>query len=167
MKLSATMYAEMRALAGRYLAGRSGHTLQPTALVNEAYLKLNKRDADTFRSREHFMAVAARTMRHILVDHARSKATRKRAGGAVRTTVSGVAVEGPGSDIDLLALDAALTTLSELNARHAQVVELKFFAGMNTAEIAKVLEVSAATVERDWKKARAWLVVRLREDEEA
>lgn len=166
MELSATTYAELRALAGRYLAGRSGHTLQPTALVNEAYLKLNRRDADAFQSREHFLAVAARTMRHILVDYARAKAADKRDGG-VRTTLSHVAVEGPEADLDLVALDDALTALAELNARHARVVELRFFAGMTAEEIARVLEVSVATVERDWKKARAWLVVRLGENEGA
>ena len=166
MELSATTYAELRALAGRYLAGRSGHTLQPTALVNEAYLKLHRRDADAFESREHFMAVAARTMRHLLVDHARAKAADKRDGG-VRTTLSNVAVDWGDVNVDLVALDDALTALSELNARHARVVELKFFAGMTAEEIALVLEVSVATVERDWKKARAWLVVRLRENEEA
>ena len=87
------MYAQMRAIARRYLLGQSGHTLQPTALVNEAYIKLNKRDADAYESREHFMAVAARAMRHVLVDHARRKAADKREGKAVRTTLSDVAVD--------------------------------------------------------------------------
>jgi len=158
------MYAEMRALAGRYLAGRFGHTLQPTALVNEAYIKLNRRETGAFESREHFLAVAARAMRQILVDHARRKAADKRNSGSVRTTLSGVAIEGANDDLDVLVLDDALRTLAALNERHARVVELKFFAGMTTAEIGHVLDVSPATVERDWKKARAWLVVRLGED---
>jgi RNA polymerase sigma-70 factor (ECF subfamily) len=164
LELSETMYAHMRAIAGRYLQGRPGHTLQPTALVNEAYLKLDKSDTDAFESREHFMAVAARAMRQILVDHARRKAADRRGGGAVRTTLSNVAIDDYEAVLDVLTLDDALTTLAGLNARHARVVELKFFAGMTTTEIARVLDVSVATVERDWMKARAWLLVRLRTD---
>lgn len=158
------MYAEMRALAGRYLAGQSGHTLQPTALVNEAYLKLNRRETSAFESRDHFLAVTARAMRQILVDHARRKVADKRNGGSVRTTLSGVAVESTDKNLDVLVLDDALRNLASLNERHARVVELKFFAGMTTSEIGRVLDVSPATVERDWKKARAWLIVRLSEE---
>lgn len=161
LEISPTLYAQMRSLARRYLQGRSGHTLQPTALVNEAYLKLKKGDATNFESREHFMAVAARVMRHVLVDHARRKAADKREGNAVRTTLSKVAVDDREQVLDVLALDDALKTLAGLNPRHAQVVELKFFAGMTTAEMARALAVSVATVERDWQKARAWLILRL------
>lgn len=156
------MYAHMRAIAGRYLQGRPGHTLQPTALVNEAYLKLDKRQTDAFESREHFMAVAARVMRDILVDHARRKSADKRGGGAERTTLSNLALDDRDAVLDVLALDDALTALAELHKRHAQVVELKFFAGMTTEEIARALDIAVATVERDWKKARAWLLVRLK-----
>jgi RNA polymerase sigma-70 factor (ECF subfamily) len=164
MELSETMYAHLRAIAGRYLTDRAGHTLQPTALVNEAYLKLDKRETGSFESREHFMALAARIMRHILVDHARRKAADKRGGGLARTTLSNVALGTRDRAVDVLALDDALTTLAELNERHARVVELKVFAGMTTAEMARVLDIASATVERDWIKARAWLRVRMRDD---
>jgi RNA polymerase sigma factor (TIGR02999 family) len=163
LDLSDTMYAHLRAIAGRYLQRQPGHTLQPTALVNEAYLKLGKRDSGSFESREHFMASAARTMRSILVDHARSKASDKRGGGAVRTTLSEVAGEDHDRVLDVIALDQALTALAALHPRHARVVELKCFAGMTIPEIARALDVSVATVERDWMKARAWLVLRMAE----
>ncbi|MEM1413380.1 MAG: ECF-type sigma factor [Myxococcota bacterium] len=162
-ELSDTTYAHLRAIAGRYLKGRPGHTLQPTALVNEAYLKLEKREAGGFESREHFMAVAARVMRHILVDHARRKNADKRGGGRERTTLSRLAIDERERTLDVLDLDEALTALADLDARHAQVVELKVFAGMTSPEMARVLGVSVATVERDWVKARAWLRVRMGE----
>lgn len=157
------MYAHLRAIAGRYLQGRHGHTLQPTALVNEAYLRLDKHETGSFESREHFMALAARVMRHVLVDHARRKGAEKRGGGRERTTLSNVAFADHDRALDVLALDAALTRLAELNARHARVVELKVFAGMTSAEMARSMELSVATVERDWVKARAWLRVQLRD----
>lgn len=155
------MYAQLRAIAGRYLQGQRDHTLQPTALVNEAYLKLDGRDTASFENREHFMAVAARAMRQILVDHARRKTAEKRGGGAIRTTLSKLSVDDQDKAMDVLAIDEALTRLSELNPRHAQVVELKFFGGMTTPELARALDVSVATVERDWMKARAWLLVQM------
>ncbi len=157
------MYAHLRAIAGRYLQGRHGHTLQPTALVNEAYLKLDRHATGAFESREHFMALAARVMRHILVDHARRKMADKRGGGRERTTLSHVVVDDHDKALDVLALDAALTELARLDARHARVVELKVFAGMTTAETARAMDLSVATVERDWVKARAWLRVQLRD----
>lgn len=163
MELSETIYAHLRALAGRYLQERPGHTLQPTALVNEAYLRLDDATLAALESRDHFMAVAARVMRHVLVDHARAKGAAKRGGGAVRTTLSNLAVDGQDGALDVLALDDALTALAQRDARHAQVVELKFFVGMTSPEIARALDVSVATVERDWKKARAWLLLRMRE----
>lgn len=156
------MYRHLRAIAGRYLQGRQGHTLQPTALVNEAYLKLDKKDSDAFESREHFMAVASQIMRDILVDHARAKGADKRGGGAQQVSLSGVSVDDREEIVDVLALDRALTQLAELNPRHARVVELRFFGGLTSEEVASVLDVSLATVERDWTKARAWLLVQLR-----
>ena len=156
------MYRHLRAIAGRYLHGRAGHTLQPTALVNEAFIKLDKKDSALFESREHFMAIAARAMRDILVDHARGKATDKRGGGAPHVTLSGVAIDQREQIIDVLALDAALRKLAELNVRHARVVELRFFGGLNSEDVARVLDISIATVERDWRQARAWLLVQLR-----
>lgn len=160
--LSDSMYVHLRAVAGRYLQGRSGHTLQPTALVNEAYLKLDGRDSAGFENREHFLALASRIMRDILVDHARSKAAAKRGGGAIHVTVSNVAMGSQEEIVDLLALDTALERLAELNERHARVVELRFFGGLTAEETARVLDVSLATIERDWTKARAWLLVQLR-----
>ncbi len=162
MDVSETMYQHLRAIAGRYLQDRPGHTLQPTALVNEAYLKLGRRDAEAFESREHFLAVAARAMRGILVDHVRRRTADKRGGGAGHVTLSGVAVDDKTEIVDVLALDSALQALADLNERHARVVELRFFGGLTTDEIARALGISAATVERDWVKARAWLLVQLR-----
>ena len=162
MDVSESTYRHLRAIAGRYLRNRPGHTLQPTALVNEAYLKLDRKESAAFKDKEHFMAVAARAMRDILVDHARRKAADKRGGGAAHVTLSGVANDDQQEVVDVIALDAALSELAELNARHAQVVELRFFGGMNADEVAKALEISVATVERDWVKARAWLLVKLR-----
>ncbi|MEL6187621.1 MAG: ECF-type sigma factor [Myxococcota bacterium] len=165
MDVSDSTYQHLRAVAGRYLKGRSGHTLQPTALVNEAYLKLDRKDSAVFESREHFLAIASRVMRDILVDHARRKGAAKRGGEAAHVTVSGVAMGGQDEAIDLLALDLALEKLSELNARHARVVELRFFGGLSADEAARVLNVSLATIERDWAKARAWLLLQLRTQE--
>lgn len=155
------MYDHLRAIAGKYLRRHPGHTLQPTALVNEAFLRLDTKESAAWESREHFLAVAARAMRYILVDHARRKGADKRGGGQKRVTVSGLVTDDTERLVDLLALDAALDGLAKLDPRHARVVELRFFGGLGTKEIAKVLEVGTATVERDWFKARAWLLVKL------
>lgn len=162
MDVSETLYSHLRALAGRYLHGRSGHTLQPTELVAEAYLKLGHKG---FEGREHFLAVAARTMRGILVDHARHKLADKRGGGAVPVTLSGLAAEGSKDVIDILALDAALEALAALDPRAARVVELRYFGGLTMTEVGAALDVSVATAERDWSKARAWLLMTLRDAE--
>ena len=160
----AIVYAELRDLARRHLAQeRSGHTLQATALVNEAFVKLSAGMAAEVRERSHFFGIASRAMRQILVDHARRRGAAKRGGELERLTLSGVGSEGADAPttVDLLALDEALRTLAELNPRHARVVEMRFFAGMDPGEIAGVLGVSRRTAELDWAAARAWLYAQL------
>ena len=150
---------ELRQLARSYLRReRSGHTLQPTALVNEAYLKLvDQRDA-RWQSRAHFYGVAAQLMRRILVDHARARAAEKRGGPQAYAVTLGEADRVSAQPaVDLLAVHEALEELAALDAQQARVVELKFFGGLTIEETAEALGVSHATVERDWKAARAWL----------
>lgn len=155
------VYGELRALARRLLSGeRAGHTLQPTALVHEAYLRLADQARLDWRGRTHFFAVGARAMRRILVDHARSRSRAKRGGGWARVTFA----ESNGRSADaamdlhqLLALDEALTRLADLDRREAVVVELRFFAGLTVAEISELLGVSHRSIEGDWTHARAWL----------
>jgi len=160
-RLLPLVYDELRRVArARLRAERPGHTLQPTALVHEAYLRLVG-GAATPRNRTHLFAVAARMMRQILVDHARRRGARKR-GGDVTAVSLNTAVEAPEIPIvDLLALDQALDELSALDPRLCRVVELKFFAGFNITETAEALDISPATVERDWTVSRAWLHQRL------
>lgn len=149
------VYDELRRLAAQYLSReRSGHTLQPTALVHEAYLRLAAQSAE-WDSKTHFFAVGARVMRRLLIDHARARGRDKRGGDWQRVTLDPVAVEL--DDAALLALDDALERLAKLDAREAQIVELRFFAGMTVEEIAAELGVSKRTVESDWTHARAWL----------
>ena len=152
------VYAELRRIAGRYLRNeRRGVTLQATALVNEAYLRLLKDRELSFQNRSHFLGIAARSMRQILVEHARARDAEKRGGERRRITLDErVAVEGP-RDVGLVALDRALERLQALDPRHAQIVELRFFGGLTNEETAEVLGVSPATVKRGWGVARAWL----------
>jgi RNA polymerase sigma factor (TIGR02999 family) len=152
------VYEEMRQMAARYLRQeRSDHTLQPTALVHEAYLKLIDQKRADYEDRRHFLAVAARAMRQILVDHARSQRAAKRGGDLLKITLDeGVAVAA-GPEVDLLALDEALAGLEELGERRCRVVELRFFGGLTNQEVAGVLGVSPKTTEADWYVARAWL----------
>ncbi len=152
------LYDELRGLAGGYLRGeRPGHTLQPTALVHEAFLKLvGQKNAD-YKSRGHFMAIAAVAMRRILVNHAQKKAAAKRGGGAKRVPLDDDLAVIESRDIDLVALDEALNRLGERDARKARVVEQRFFAGMEMSQIAENLGVSLVTVKRDWEFARTWL----------
>jgi RNA polymerase sigma-70 factor (ECF subfamily) len=156
-RLLPLVYDELRRVArARLRAERHGHTLQPTALVHEAYLRLI-RGATTPRNREHLFAMAARLMRQILVDHARRKGARKR-GGAEAVVTLDTAIAAPELPVvDILALDQALNDLAALDPRLCQVVELKFFAGFNIDETARALAVSPATVERDWTVSKAWL----------
>ena len=155
------VYNELRLVARARLRGeRAGHTLQPTALVHEAYVRLVGGKVPPL-NRAHLFAIAARLMRQILVDHARKKAAQKRRGAA---SVLALDESIPAPDIptvDILALDEALTELHAFESRLCRVVELKFFAGLNIDEIAQALDVSPATIERDWTVARAWLYQRL------
>lgn len=153
------VHADLHRLAQRQMRReRAGHTLQTSALINEAYLRLLDQRRVTWSNREHFFAVSARIMRRILVDHARSRGYRKRGGGAVHVPLEpDVAVVGSEPSADLIALDAALTRLEAEDARKARVVELRYFGGLTVEEIAKVLEIAPATVARDWSFARAWL----------
>jgi RNA polymerase sigma-70 factor (ECF subfamily) len=151
---------ELRRLARSYMRReRDGHTLQPTALVNEAYLRLVDQRDVRWASRGHFFAIAAQAMRRVLVDHARGHVAAKRGGaGAERVTLSGVAAVSPEQpEIDVLWLHEALERLAQLDERQARVVELRYFAGMSVEEVADVLEISPATVKREWSTARLWL----------
>jgi len=155
------LYGELRRLARGILAGqRPGHTLQPTALVHEAYLKLADHGETRRYGRTHFMALAARAMRHILVDHARGHARGKRGGAWRRVTLTDGLEPAGKSDLDrdqLLALERALERLQAVDEREARVVELRFFGGLTMVEIAEALDVSLRSVEADWTHARAWL----------
>ena len=149
---------ELRRLAGRLMRSESEeHTLQTTALVNEAYLRLVRQDRAEWQNRAHFFAVAARIMRRILVDHARRKAATKRGGGVPSPPVSEALTDGEATPESLLALHDALRQLETLCPRQSQIVELKHFGGLSNREIAHVLTVSIATVKRDWLMARTWL----------
>lgn len=152
------VYGELQRIARAQLAReRAGHTLQPTALVSEAYLKLANRPPSGTENRAHFLAVAARAMRQVLVDHARSWAATKRGGGAAPVTLNEELAGGSSDPADILALDQALDRLDELDGRLRRVVEMRYFAGLQDEEIAQVLGITRRTVQRDWVKARAWL----------
>ena len=158
------VYKELRKLAQARLRDEpQGHTLQATALVHEAYVRLVDLNRLTFADRTHFFAVAARVMRQVLVDHARRKRSDKRGGDATRLTLDGVEAQAssPSPDVDVLDLDIALEELAAVDERMARVVELKFFVGLTLEETAQAVGVSHATVERDWMVAKAWLFRRL------
>ena len=154
---------ELHQIARRCMAGeRAGHSLQATALVNEAYLRLITAKDVAWHDRAHFLAVAARVMRHILVDHARSRHYQKRGGNAARVTLDEALVVASEPDQDFVALDEALTALAAIDARKSQVVEMRFFGGLTLEETAEALQVSRDTVKRDWKMAKLWLLRELR-----
>jgi len=159
------VHAELRRLARRYMGReRPGHTLQPTALVNEAYLRLVDLNQMRWQDRAHFLAMAARLMRRVLVDNARTKGYRKRGGGARQVSLDdGLVICDPRSD-ELVALDDALTQFAAVSPRKAQVVELRFFGGLSVEETAEALRVSPETVKRDWRLAKVWLVRHLSGD---
>ncbi|MEM7165347.1 MAG: sigma-70 family RNA polymerase sigma factor [Planctomycetota bacterium] len=162
------IYGELRAIAGNIFRGHgAGHTLQPTALVHEAYLRLAETDSSEWESRQHFLAVASKAMRQILIDHHRRKSAQKRGGGAEweRVTLSGLDIGASTPEIELLALDDALKKLEVLDPRQAQVVELRYFGGLTVDETASILDVSRTTVEGEWRHARAWLTRELSGDE--
>lgn len=152
------VYFELRNIAGAYLGReRGGHTLQPTALVHEAWLRMVKRERLSFENRKQFFALAAQVMRQILVDHARGVRAEKRGGGAVKTTL-GDALDYTADRADeFLALDEAMSRLARLSPRKSQVIELRYFAGLNVEETAELLGVSIATISREQRTAEAWL----------
>jgi RNA polymerase sigma-70 factor (ECF subfamily) len=156
------VYARLRRLARHHLRGeRGGHSLPPTALVHEAYLRLIDQTGVRWRNRAHFFAMAAHTMRRILVDRARARGAAKRGGARTVALIEEVAgIEG--LRVDVLALDLALDRLARVDSRHSRLVELRFFAGLTVGETAAVLGVAPATVKRDWALARAWLYRELR-----
>jgi RNA polymerase sigma factor (TIGR02999 family) len=156
--LTPLVQEELRRVAARCMAGeRPGHILQPTALVNEAFLRLIDWKDVRWQNRAHFFAVAARMMRRVLVDVARTRDRDKRGGGQLHVSLSQAAEVPVKPTVDLVALDDALKTLEALNARQSRVIELRFFGGLSLEEAAHVLDVSVATVRRDWSLAQAWL----------
>ncbi len=157
-KLMPLVYEELRRLGRHYMAAeRPGHTLQTTALINEAYLRLIDHKDMPWQNRAHFFAVAAQAMRRILVDHARTRDAAKRGGGAPKASLEDAAVvaERP---VELIALDEALSDLATIDPRKSQVVELRYFGGLSVEETAEVLGVSPVTVMRDWRTAKPWLL---------
>jgi RNA polymerase sigma-70 factor, ECF subfamily len=157
-ELTPLVYDELRRLAHRQMgAERPDHTLQTTALVNEAYLRLAGETHPRWQNRAHFFAVAARAMRRILVSYARSQRSQKRGGGALKMELDDAALVSPEESKEIIYLHEALETLATLDSRKAQVVELKYFGGLNYDEMAEVLKVSPLTVRRDWRFAKAWL----------
>src|SRR6266480_4178498 len=157
-ELTPLVYEELRRLAHRQMgAERPNHTLQTTALVNEAYLRLASQSNPRWQNRAHFFAVAARAMRRILVSYARSQRSQKRGGGAPNMELDEAALVSPEESQEILDLHEALERLAALDSRKAQVVELKYFGGLNHDEIAEVLKISTVTVRRDWVFAKAWL----------
>jgi len=157
------VYGELHLIARRCLAlERAGHSLQATALVNEAYLRLVDADQVAWQDRAHFLAVAARMMRRILVDHARARHYQKRGGDAARLSLDAALVVAAEPEHDLVAIDEALTALAAVDARKSQVVEMRFFGGLTLDETAEALRVSRDTVKRDWKMAKLWLLRELR-----
>jgi RNA polymerase sigma factor (TIGR02999 family) len=157
-KLVPLVYRELRSLAASQLQGeRPAHTLQPTALVNEVFLRLLDGREVAWQNRAHFFALAARMMRRILVDHARARLAEKRGGGAVPLLLEASFDPAPMSDRALLALDDALAALKRMDSRQCRIVELRYFAGLTLEETAELLGVSVATVKREWTMARAWL----------
>jgi RNA polymerase sigma factor (TIGR02999 family) len=157
-ELTPLVYDELRRIAHRHMGGqRPDHTLQTTALVNEAYLRLADQTNPNWQSRAHFFAVAARAMRQIVVDYARSQQSQKRGGGLLRIELDEAAIVSPAESKEIVDLHEALERLATLDSRKAQVVELKYFGGLNYDEMAEVLKISRVTVRRDWEFARAWL----------
>jgi RNA polymerase sigma-70 factor, ECF subfamily len=160
-RLATAVYQELRRRAGAYLRReRVGHTLQPTALVNEVFLLLVKQDRTAWQNRAQFFGVASQMMRRLLVDRARARNMAKRSGRWARVTLGEEMVQGQ-ADVDVLDLDHALSALAAFDARKSQVAELRFFGGLSLEETGHALGISVATVEREWQAARAWLYARL------
>jgi len=162
-KLMPLIYHELRRLAARYMAQeRTDHTLQPTALVHEAYLRVIDQRHVKWQNRAHFFGVAAQQMRRILVDHARAHRSKKRGGSQEKVALDEALIYSRDKSGELLAVDEALSRLAERDARQARIVELRFFVGLTEEESAEVLGISARTVKRDWNVARAWLYKEIR-----
>src|SRR5881394_2097157 len=162
VELTPLVYEELRRLAHHYMEGqRPEHTLQTTALVNEAYLRLADQTNSNWKSRAHFFALAARAMRQILVSYARSNRAQKRGGGAVRIQLDEAAILSPEQSKEIVDLHEALGRLESVDSRKARVVELKYFGGLNYDEIAEVLKISRITARRDWEFAKVWLYTEL------
>jgi RNA polymerase sigma factor (TIGR02999 family) len=160
-ELASLVYRELRNRAAAYLRReRRDHTLQPTALVNEAYVRLMGQNRVTWNNRAHFFGVAAQAMRRILVDHARERGAAKRPGG-IRVTIGEGMRSVPPIDCEVLMLDSVLQELAAIDPRQARIVELKYFGGLSEEEVAAILSLSRATVTREWQSARAWLYRRL------
>ena len=165
-RLMNAIYDDLKRLAANQLRGeRDNHTLHPTALVHEAYLRLVNQRTTNWQDRLHFFSIAARVIRRILIDHARDRGAQKRGGNVRPVSMVGQDVAAAERPLDLLALDEALRELAELSDRQAQIVELRFFAGLTIAEVATALGIGARTVDREWQVARAWLFHRLGERE--
>jgi RNA polymerase sigma-70 factor (ECF subfamily) len=157
-KLIPVVYDELRRQAARYLRGeRPGHTLQTTALIHEAYLRLIKQHNVEWKDRAHFYAIAARLMRQILVDHARKRQAAKRGGSDIKVPLEEEMAISPERSVDLVALDEALTRLAGIDPQQSRIVEMRYFSGLSTEETAEVMGVSSRTVKRDWNVAKAWL----------
>ncbi len=157
-KLTPLVYGELHRLADRYMRRENpGHTLQASALVNEAFVHLIDQQRIEWQSRAHFFGVAANLMRHILLDHARAYARAKRGGGAIQVSLDEAMIVSGDRAAELIALDDALNELAKFDARKCRLVELRFFGGLSNEEVAEVMDMSLRTVEREWRKARAWL----------
>jgi RNA polymerase sigma factor (TIGR02999 family) len=157
-RLAPLVHAELRGIARRQMSReRPGHTLQATALVNEAYLRLSGQDGFQYQDRAHFFAVCAQVMRHVLIDHARSHARDKRGGGALQVTLGELEALDGRRAAELVALDEALRELEEFDPQKGRIVELRYFAGLGVEETAEVLGISPTTVRREWRRAKAWL----------
>jgi RNA polymerase sigma-70 factor, ECF subfamily len=164
-RLIPLVHRELRQIARRCMRGeRVGHSLQATALVNEAFLRLVDAQNVNRQNRTHFLAVAARLMRRILVDHARTKRYQKRGGGRLNVTLDAALMVTDGSRPELVALDDALTALAAIDERKSSVIELRFFGGLSIDETASYLKVSPETIKRDWRLAKAWLAREMRKD---
>jgi RNA polymerase sigma factor (TIGR02999 family) len=162
-QLTPLVYSELHRLASQYLRReRLDHTLQSTALVNEAYLKLAGQHSMRWQNRAHFFGIAAQLIRRILVDYARSRYAEKRGSSAPKLSLEEITESPPVRDLDLIALDDALEDLAKIDARQSRVVELRFFAGLSVEETAEILQLSPATVKREWTAAKAWLFRQLR-----
>lgn len=165
--LMRAIYDDLRRIAGSHMRNeRANHTLQPTALVNEAYVKLVGQHSADWKDRAHFFAVASLVIRRLLVDHARERNALRRGGDRSRIPLDMVSASAGGEGVDLLALDDALRMLGEIDPRQAKIVELRFFGGLTIDEVAEVLSIGKRTVDREWQCARAWLYAALSDESE-